>query len=78
MKIEKYHVNKTYNEIDRRIDDMIHDGALETPEEIREERNAMLQGVYSTYMMISDNWPDVRYWCDVNERERGYYEDIAE
>lgn len=73
MKIEKYHVIKTYNEIDRRIEGMIHDGALETPEEIREERNAMLQGVYSTYMMISDNWPDVCEWCRHSEEERGYY-----
>lgn len=73
MKIEKYHISKTYNEIDRRIEGMINNGDLETPEEIREERNAMLQGVYSAYMMISDNWPDVCEWCKRNEEERGYY-----
>lgn len=78
MKIEKYHVRKAYNEIDRRIQSLVDEGTLRKECEIREERNSMLQGVYSTFMMIADNWPDVRYWCDVNERERGYYECIAE
>lgn len=72
MKIEKYHVDKTYNEIDRRISDMIYKEEIEHYE-IRDVRNDMLQGIYSTFLMIADNWPDVKHWCDVNEQERGYY-----
>lgn len=78
MKIKKEHVSKSYNEIDRRIEIMIHDGDFSNETEIQEYRNAMLQGLYSTFMMISDNWPDVRSWCDTAERERGYYADNAE
>lgn len=73
MKIEKYHVDKTYNEIDRRISDMIYKEEI-SQEEIHEVRNNMLQGVYCTFIMIADNWQDVRHWCDVCEEERGYFE----
>lgn len=76
MKIERRHVNSSYNEIDRRIQHMINDGTLETEDDIHDQRNAMLQGLYSTFMMIADNWPAVRQWCDTNERDRGYYEEV--
>lgn len=72
MKIEKHHVYKTYNEIDRRISDMIYKEEIEHSE-IRDVRNDMIEGVYSTFFMIADNWPEVVQWCHVCEEERGYY-----
>ena len=72
MKIEREQVAKIYDEVDRRIDLLIRDDVLDA-EQIREERISMLQGVYSTLMAISSNWPDVRYWCDQEEEERNYF-----
>ena len=58
MKITRRHVNSSYNEIDRRIERMLRDGDLALSE-VHDERNAMLQGLYSVFMMLSDNWPEV-------------------
>ena len=84
MTITKRAVNMAYNEIERRLAHIVYEGAFgddggeEMTREIEEYREAMLQGLYSTFMMIADNWPEVRHWCDVAEAERGYYkEDIA-
>lgn len=75
MKIARYHVEKSYNEIDRRIEWLIHDGDLQDAWEVRDERNSMIQGLYATFMMIADNWPEVADWCRKIEDERGYYHD---
>lgn len=72
MKISFEHVSKTYNEIERRLEIMAGDGALDSEFEFLEQRKAMLEGVYSTFMMISDNWPETRHFCDLVERERSY------
>ena len=66
------HVEGVYDEIDRRIEMLIRDGL--TPDDIKEERKSMLQGVYSTLMTLSSNWPDVRSCCDREEEKRGYFE----
>ena len=47
------HVEGVYDEIDRRIEMLIRDGL--TPDDIKEERKSMLQGVYSTLMTLSSN-----------------------
>ena len=73
MKFKREHVDKVYDEIDRRVARFIHEGSIENEQELHEAREAMLQGVYSTLMVLADNWPAVRYWGDVNEESRGYY-----
>ena len=75
MKIERDQVTKVYDEVARRIDDEIRDGMLETAGDVHEEWCIMLQGVYSTLMMLAGNWPEVRSWCDEEEAERGIFND---
>lgn len=72
MEIYREHVKKVYNEIERRLEGMVRNGYFGCEEEVGEARKSMLQGVYCTFMMISDNWPDVRLYCDLTERELGY------
>lgn len=72
MKISFEHVQKAYNEVERRLELDISYGALPTEYEYIERRNAMLQGVYSVLMMLSDNWPETRSFCDRVEQERKY------
>ena len=72
MDIYREHVQEVYNEIERRLEGMVRNREFDCEEELVEVRKTMLQGVYCTLMMISDNWPDVRLYCDLIERELVY------
>ena len=70
MKIEREAVDKAYNEIERRIMSDIEDDTA-CPAVIRERFSDYEQGLCSTFMMIADNWPEVRAWID--ERRDNFF-----
>lgn len=53
-------IERVYDEIDRRIDADKACGLFTNESEIKEYRNAMMQGVYGTLMALASNWSDVR------------------
>ena len=57
-------VERVYDEIYRRLDNEIRMGLIETETEINEYKNAMLQGVYGTLMILAENWVGVRTMLD--------------
>ena len=66
-KFTKEDVERVYDEVERRIQIDVRDDCFDTQDEIIEYRNAMLQGVYGTLMVLASNWPDVRSMTDVIE-----------
>ena len=65
----KKDVERVYDEVDRRIQLITDDGEFDWLSDLVEYRKAMLQGVYSTLMVTSRNWPDVSSWCrEIEER----------
>ena len=53
-------IHNVYNEMKRRIEHIKY--GLNTEDEIIEYKKAMLQGTYSTLMVLSSNWADVLSW----------------
>lgn len=76
IKFEKEDISRVYDEVQRRLEmdvrDLCEDGISgeELTNIIRETRLAMLQGVYSTLMVLSLDWPDVVQMTDKEENER--------
>lgn len=64
MKYTKQQVKAIYDETERRIYMMIRADSFEDEYDLREYKNAMLQGVYSALMVTASNWPEVRSWAD--------------
>lgn len=63
MKYTKEQVKAIYDEIERRLYQMVFDHSFEDEFEQREYQKAMLQGVYSALMDTADNWSEVAQWC---------------
>lgn len=72
LNLQKCDVERVYDEVERRMQLLYAEGGW-TSKELREERVAMTQGVYSALMMLSENWPDVRAACDEVEDETGWW-----
>lgn len=76
FKFEEEDISRVYDEVQRRLEldvrDLCEDGISgeELSNIIRETRLAMLQGVYSTLMMLSADWPDVVQMTSKEENER--------
>lgn len=76
IKFEKEDISRVYDEVQRRLEidvrDLCEDGISgeELTNIIRETRLAMLQGVYSTLMVLSLDWPDVVQMTAKEENER--------
>lgn len=66
----KSDITKVYEEVDRRINIAINDGDLESQDEIDDYRAVMMQGVYSTLMVLAKDWPAVVQMIRVEEEER--------
>lgn len=66
----KSDIKKVYDEVDRRINIAINDGDLESHDEIDDYRAVMMQGVYSTLMVLAKDWPAVVQMIRVEEEER--------
>lgn len=64
-------VSNILEEVERRIQIGINDGDFDNVREIEDCRSDMMQGVYSTLMVISSNWPDVVRMID-KELENGH------
>ena len=78
--ITKEEVQRAYDEIERRVQLEIKDGAFKWEDEINEYRGALLQGLYGTLKVLSDNWCEVSRWCyDLEDqaywKRLGYEED---
>ena len=78
MKYTREDIHAVYDEVNRRVQCDINDGYL-TDEEgyipaeaIKEYRKTILQGVYATFMMLSDDWPFVRQMCLEEGENRGW------
>ena len=76
----KENMEAVINEVSRRVRHEIDAGELQTQGEIHEYWNSMMQGVYSTLMVLSTNWPDVVQMLDPIEQNEfwvvvGYPED---
>lgn len=71
IKFTREDVERVYDEVERRLEVDKACGAFTNEAEIRECRNAMLQGVYGTLMTLASNWSDVRCkMIDPIEEER--------
>lgn len=76
IQFEKEDISRVYDEVERRLEidvsDLYEDGisGKELNRIITETRLAMLQGVYSTLMMLSLDWPDVVQMINKEENER--------
>lgn len=76
IRFEKEDISRVYDEVQRRLEidvrDLCEEGISgeELHNIIRETRLAMLQGVYSTLMVLSLGWPDVVTMIDKEENER--------
>lgn len=68
-------IRSIYDEIDRRIRILEFDDY--DAKSLREARCDMMQGVYSTLMILAKDWPHVRHMCDLEEERRGYREAVA-
>lgn len=66
----KSDITKVYDEVDRRINIAINDGDLESQDEIDDYHAIMMQGVYSTLMVLAKDWPAVVQMIMVEEEER--------
>ena len=63
-------IERILNEVERRIDIEVKDGMFTHQDEIKEYLAVMMQGVYSTLMVTSDDWPSVVTMLDKSEDER--------
>jgi len=70
MTITKENLEKIYDEVERRINIDIKSNVLKTEREIKDTRSDMMQGVYSALMTIADNWEDVVWYIDEEEKKR--------
>ena len=70
--LQECDVARVYDEVERRMLDLYKEG-LWSSKELREERVAMTQGIYSAMMVIADNWPEVRAACDREESRRNWW-----
>lgn len=76
FKFEEEDISRVYDEVERRLEidvsDLYEDGisGKELNRIITETRLAMLQGVYSTLMTLSADWPDVVQKIGKEENER--------
>ena len=73
----KSDITKVYDEVDRRINIAINDGDFtgcvgspEWQDEIDDHRAVMMQGVYSTLMVLAKDWSAVVQMIRVEEEER--------
>lgn len=82
--MEKYRFNKeqiekVYDEIRRRVEVEVReaqfDGQTVTLGDIKDLAATMMQGVYSTLMVLSDNWSEVVLMMDEIKRERSDWEE---
>ena len=83
----KEDIEKVYEEVNRRlkidVEDAFNDGIEDiSVNDILECRNGMLQGVYSVLMVLSADWPEVRWMCDEAEEAQyweylGYGKDVG-
>lgn len=84
--MEKYRFNKeqiekVFDEVRRRIEITVFeahaDGQTVTLGDIKDLNADVMQGVYSTLMVLSDNWSEVVLMMDEIKRERfGWEEEI--
>ena len=78
MKYTREDIQSVYDEVERRIQMDIKNGYLTDkdgyiqPETISEYRDTILQGVYATFMILSDDWPNVCQMCIEEEESRGW------
>lgn len=76
FKFEEEDISRVYDEVQRRIELDVHDlfedgiSGEELSNIIRETRLAMLQGVYSTLMVLSADWPEVVQMTSKEENKR--------
>lgn len=70
MTITKQNLEKIYDEVERRINIDIKSNVLKTERENKDTRSDMMQGVYSALMTIADNWEDVVWYIDEEEKKR--------
>ncbi len=61
------HVEAVNAELNRRIESAIRNHEFDTYAEAREAWKDMLQGAYSTFMVMADNWPEVVQIMDETE-----------
>lgn len=82
--MEKYRFNKeqienVFDEVRRRIEMAVFeacaDGQTVTLGDIKDLNADMMQGVYSTLMVLSDNWSEVVPMMDEINRERSGWEE---
>lgn len=70
--LQECDVECVYDEAERRMQLLYQEGGW-TSKDLREERSAMTQGLYSALMVIADNWPVVRAACDKEEARRNWW-----
>ena len=82
--MEKYRFNKeqiekVFDEVRRRIEIAVFeahaDGQTVTLGDIKDLNADVMQGVYSTLMVLSDNWSEVVLMMDEIKRERSGWEE---
>lgn len=82
--MEKYRFNKeqiekVFDEVRRRIEMEVFearaDGQTVTLGDIKDLNADVMQGVYSTLMILADNWTDVVFIFDEIEEERAGWEE---
>jgi hypothetical protein len=71
FEISKEMVTDIYNEMFRRMENFIGDGWFDEEAEVEEYRKAMTEGIYSSLICLSTNWPEVsRYIIEEEEARR--------
>lgn len=68
--ITKDDIAEIYDEVERRLARDLFDGAFKNDNEFAQQRIAMLQGVYSALMCISEDWSKTVSLIDEEEESR--------
>ena len=67
FEFSKADVERVYDEVERRLEML---AAEFSTDELMETKKDMMQGVYSSLMVLAKNWPEVRLMTDQIEEER--------
>lgn len=67
FEFSKADVERVYDEVERRCGMLAREFSAD---ELMETKKDMMQGVYSSLMVLAKNWPEVRVMTDQIEEER--------
>ena len=71
MRYSKEQIEAVYDEVSRRLTQMVANEDFDDDFDRKEYQKAMLQGVYSALIATATNWPEAAKWCGEAEEKLG-------